>query len=134
MALGLPDERLVSAAERFEIRVQPDREVIYVEPVGELDLANAPELRQQIVELLGAGFERVVIDLRRLSFIDLRGVQLLLSLAAEAQRDGWLLSLIQGPVAVHRIFLLTSVVDRLPFVSAPALAASWSEKRRPSLR
>jgi anti-sigma B factor antagonist len=128
MGPELSDGRVAAAASSFGIRLQPDREVIYVEPVGELDLATVSLLRQQIEELIAAGFEHVVIDLRRLSFIDLRGLQLIILLAAAAQRDGWLLTLIQGRAPVHRIFLLTNVIDRLPFGSALELAASCSKK------
>jgi len=40
-----------------------------------------PDLRDQIEELITAGFLQVIIDLRGLSFIDVAGLRLLLSLS-----------------------------------------------------
>jgi len=54
---------------------------VWVEPIGELDLAMIPDLRDQIEELITAGFLQVIIDLRGLSFIDVAGLRLLLSLS-----------------------------------------------------
>ena len=102
----------------FEIRVQPDRETVYVEPAGELDLASVPELREAVHELTDVGIEQVVIDLRRLTFIDVVGLRLLLRLDADARRDGWRLFLIPGPTSVQRIFALTATRERLPFIAA----------------
>jgi anti-anti-sigma regulatory factor len=44
------------------VRVEPDRD----KPEGELDLAAAAELRERVQELLRAGFEHWVVDLRGL--------------------------------------------------------------------
>jgi anti-anti-sigma factor len=104
----------------LEVHVQPAREAIWVQPVGELDLAAVAGLRKHVDELIAVGFEHVVIDLRGLSFMDVAGLRLLLSLATEAQRAGWRLSLIQGCSAVRRVFALTDMLERLPFVSAAA--------------
>jgi anti-sigma B factor antagonist len=80
----------------FVVEVEPEREVVRVRPVGELDLSTGPELRDHVAELVAVGFEHLVIDLRGLSFIDATGVSLLLSLAAQARRERWRLSLIRG--------------------------------------
>ena len=39
----------------FQVNVEPAREVVRVKPVGELDLATAPVLREQVDELRAAG-------------------------------------------------------------------------------
>lgn len=82
----------------------PDREVVWVTPVGELDLATTVELDEQVRELLDVRFAQLVIDLRGLSFMDVTGLRLLLCLAEQARRDGWELSLIQGGDQLRRIF------------------------------
>jgi anti-sigma B factor antagonist len=99
----------------FEIRIQPAREAIRLKPIGELDLASAPELRKEIDQLVSVGFEHVIIDLRGLTFIDAVGLKLLLSLAEEAHAAGWRLVVIQGGSAVRRIFALTGTLEQLPF-------------------
>jgi anti-sigma B factor antagonist len=99
----------------FAVGVEPAREVVRVKPVGELDLATVLVLADQVTELLAVGFEQLIIDLRGLSFIDVSGLRLLLSLAHRARSDGWRLSLIQGGEPVRRLFTLTDTDRRLPF-------------------
>jgi anti-sigma B factor antagonist len=105
------------AVARFEVRVQPAREVVRIKPVGELDLASVGELRDQVRELLAVGFERLIIDLRGLSFVDVCGLGLLLCLADQARGEGWRLSLIPPNEHVGRIFELTGTAAQLPFHS-----------------
>lgn len=108
---------------QFELEVRPDRNVVRLEPEGELDLATAPLVRREAAELVMAGFARLVIDLRGLEFIDCSGVRLLLELDAAARADGWRLTLIPGRDAVQRVFALTNTLDRLSFTSADGLGA-----------
>lgn len=107
----------------FELEVRSDRDVVRLEPSGELDTATAPLVRRQVDELVRAGFARLVIDLRGLEFIDCSGVRLLVELDAEARSDGWRLTLIQGRDAIQRVFSLTDTLARLPFTSADGLGA-----------
>lgn len=51
---------------------------------GELDLASCPELRRQTEAALRGGPERVVIDLRDVTFIDSTGINALLRLRTRA--------------------------------------------------
>jgi anti-sigma B factor antagonist len=108
-------ELIGEAPAAFEVGVEPAREVVRVKPVGELDLATVSVLEEQVRELLAVGFEQLIIDLRGLSFIDVSGLRLLLSLARDARHEGWRLSLIQGSVPVRRLFALTDTAHRLPF-------------------
>lgn len=104
------------------IRVRPDREVVHVEPAGELDLATVEPLRAHLRELVDAGFEHVVLDLRELAFIDVSGLRCLLDAYACSQREGWRLSLIQGGGPIRQIFELTNTLHGLPFESPNSLA------------
>jgi anti-anti-sigma factor len=107
---------------QFELRVQPDRHAVRVIPVGELGLATAPRLRDQLDQLVSAGFTSIVVDLRALEFADSAGLAVLISAHAAAQHDGWELSLIQGPRAIRRLFEITGTLDRLPFTPTPGSA------------
>jgi anti-sigma B factor antagonist len=106
---------------RFEVDVRPDRDVVYVAPTGELDMATAPRMRRQVDELVAAGFTELVIDLRGIDFIDCSGLQLLLALDADARGDGWNLTIVEGHDAIQRLFTLTDTADTLPFTSADGL-------------
>jgi anti-sigma B factor antagonist len=91
--------------------------------VGELDLMTAATLRAEHERVLARGSCHVVVDLRDLEFIDVAGLGALLALTAQARRDGWRLSLIQGPSAVRRLFELTGTLHALPFTLPPSAAA-----------
>jgi anti-sigma B factor antagonist len=68
------------------------------------------ELRRQIE----AGFKRVVLDLRGLTFMDSTGLHLVARWAAEASRDGFEFQLERGSTTVQRVFELAGMTD-LPF-------------------
>ena len=110
----------------FRVEVHPERDVVRVSPVGELDLTTVGAVDEQIAELRSAGFGHVVLDLRELTFMDTTGLQLVLALDSAARADRLDLSLVQGPPAVERLFDLCGVLDRLPFRAGRAGAASLS--------
>jgi anti-anti-sigma factor len=109
---------LCQAPAPFRCAVIPERERVRVMPVGELDLATAPELRATVEELLGSGFDDVVVDLADLTFLDSSGLHVLLALHAAAELDGYRFRLRPGPPAVQRIFELTGTLDQLAFESS----------------
>jgi len=92
----------------FRVDVVPDREEVAVVLTGELDLASADVLESEVCELRGAGFGRVVVDLREVDFIDSAGLRVLLSLRNTAKRRGHSLTIVPGPRRVQRIFDLTA--------------------------
>lgn len=102
--------------EPFRIEVEPSRDVVRVIPVGDLDLATTDNLRDEIERLHGAGFNRLVLDLRQLRFMDSTGLRLILEVDAGSRDDGWDFSLVRGPDAVQRLFELTNLTGRLDFV------------------
>jgi anti-anti-sigma factor len=100
----------------FRIDVEPSRDVVRVIPVGDLDLATTGNLRDEVERLHGAGFNRLVLDLRQLRFMDSTGLRLILEVDAESRNDGWDFSLVPGPDAVQRLFEITHLTSRLDFV------------------
>ncbi len=97
-----------SPHEPFSLSVVPDRSEVGVVLTGDLDVASADLLERKVHELQGSGFERIVIDLRRASFMDSAGLRVLLGLQNDALRNGHRLTLVPGPPAVQRIFELTA--------------------------
>lgn len=91
----------------FRCHVVHERARVRIVLAGELDLVGAPRLEETLRTFLYTGFGRVVIDLRRLSFIDSTGLHLLLRYAEAARRAELSFALIPGPPAVQRIFELT---------------------------
>jgi anti-sigma B factor antagonist len=79
---------------------------------GELDIATAAELREEVRDAYAAVIEALELDLRPLTFIDAGGVRLLLEARAEADANGVVLVVRLGP-ASRRILDLVSVSDQL---------------------
>jgi anti-anti-sigma factor len=105
-----------SDSEPLRCEVEPERAAVRVRPVGSLDMATVPVLRAQIDELREAGFRRLILDLSKLDFMDSTGLRLMLSLEAEARRDGFSIALVPGSAAVQRVFEITGTAAVLPFV------------------
>ncbi len=99
----------------FRVEVQPNRDLVRVVPIGELDLATVGELAAQLRELRDAGFKHFVLDLRRLEFIDSSGLHLILQLDSDARKETYEFAIIAGPPAIHRLFELTGAAEHLPF-------------------
>ena len=92
----------------FSVVVVPDRGEVAVEPVGEVDVSSVDALDREVRELVRAGFDQVVLDLRRVTFLDSSGLRLLLRLRNDAARGGHTLKLVPGPAEVQRVFQLTA--------------------------
>jgi anti-sigma B factor antagonist len=107
---------LTGEFEPFRVDVEPARDCVRVIPVGELDIATVDTLHAEVVALRERGFNRVVLDLRQVRFIDSTGLRLVLELDAAARADSHDLQMIRGSDVVHRIFEVTQVAERLNFV------------------
>ncbi len=83
---------------------------------GELDLAGADRVTQELQRAEATDARRIVLDLSNLAFIDSSGISLIIAAEARSRMDGHRLVLIRGPRSVHRVFELTGLAERLPFV------------------
>jgi anti-sigma B factor antagonist len=111
----MPD---VTHPPEFRFAVQPDRERVTVRLAGELDLGVAGGVAAAVDELIDAGFDHVVMDLRELSFMDSAGVHMLVSAQQSAERRKCAVSLIRGPGNVQRVLELTAADSLFTFLSA----------------
>jgi anti-anti-sigma factor len=93
----------------FECMVERVDDAVYVRPVGELDVAYTSDLRTTLDALRIDRAPRVVIDLRFLTFLDVRGLGVILYACSSARREGSVLQLIPGVGVVDRLFDLTDV-------------------------
>jgi anti-sigma B factor antagonist len=101
---------------RFRVDVEPEREVVRVCPVGEVDLGTVGQVRAQLEELKSSGFSRLVLDLRRTTFLDSSGLRLAVEVNAASASDGFAFAIVAGPPEVQRAFELSGLASRLPFV------------------
>lgn len=83
---------------------------------GELDIAAAAEFESALDELERDRPQRIVVDLRGLTFLDSTGLRALLGADTRARKAGRRLTIVQGPDAVRRVFEITGLEERLELV------------------
>ena len=86
---------------------------------GELDIATLPEFERAVTRMRAQGLERMVIDLRELSFLDSMSIELLLRLHGELTATGAELVVVRGPRPVDRIFEVMQLDRVLALVDEP---------------
>jgi anti-anti-sigma factor len=69
-------------------------------------------LEGEVLALRAAGFDKIVVDLRQVEFIDSTGLRVLMSLRNGATHEGYSLVLIPARAPVQRIFELTGTRGR----------------------
>jgi anti-sigma B factor antagonist len=105
----------------FGIALEPRRETVRIVVSGELDIVTAPELGREAQRLVCDGFERVVLDLRSVTFVDSRGLRAILGTRHEAMARGAELALVRGGDAAERLFEVAGVIGALQFVEPGAI-------------
>jgi anti-anti-sigma factor len=90
-----------------------------IELEGELDLAGANALEQELatpeVDSTGA----IVLDLRGVNFMDSSGLRVIAVTLQDAQERGRRFALVPGAAQVMRVFDITRMRERLEFVDDP---------------
>jgi anti-anti-sigma factor len=103
---------------------------------GELDIASAPALREQLLGLLRPAASRLVIDLSAVSYADASGLAVLAGTGRRAGLLGGFLRLAAPAPAVARVLRLTGLhlrLDIFPTVQA-AITSPARGQRRPDGR
>lgn len=109
----------VAGPQPFAVEVQRQSAVAIVRPRGELDLVTVETLRAALDGIVTT--ERLMLDLRSLSFIDSTGLQLLVALDQRARRDGLQLTVVAPAAPVDGAIQLcgfAAAVDAEPGESA----------------
>jgi anti-anti-sigma factor len=97
------------------VRVERDREALVISPVGELDLANAKTLENELRRAMGSDASAVVLDLGGLSFIDSTGLRALLVAAKLSQMNGRRLRMVRV-APIRRAIEVSGLERSLPLV------------------
>lgn len=104
------------AREVLEVQSELRGGAAHLTPVGELDIATAPQFEQEVRSLLGRCNGQVVIDLSRLTFIDSSALRLFVVLSEQAVSEGWTLRLLRPKGQVRSVFQITGADENLPFM------------------
>jgi anti-sigma B factor antagonist len=90
----------------------------YLELVGELDLSTVYPLKLRLELAEREEAETIVVDLRRVTFMDSIGLGTLLAHRLRATQAGRKLMLVQGPPHIQDLFELTGTQDKFDWVQA----------------
>ena len=98
----------------FEVEVTRSGGTVTVSPSGELDIATVPRLSEAL-SAEQEPYQRLVLDLRGLSFIDSSGLRYVLMEVERAADEEYAVEVIPGDERVQRIFRLTGADRIVPF-------------------
>ncbi len=99
---------------------------------GELDVASAPVLATAVAHIRMHRSTLVVLDLRKLTFIDSTGIRAVLVTRELCADCGCEFSLIAGPPRVRRVFEVCGLLDRLPFRNDESTVGAQASEAAPA--
>ena len=115
--------RFAGPSQLLRCQVSPAPGAAVVAPEGEMDLSNAHEIDAELQALRSVGFDHLVVDLRKLEFLDSTGLRLLVKWHRLAGDGGPRLSIVQGRPHVQRVLEIAGLDDLLHVVDAAEVAA-----------
>ena len=90
--------------------------VPHLELVGELDLSTIDPLKLRLELVEREEPEAIVVDLRRVTFMDSMGLGILVSHRVRAKQEGRRLLLVEGPEQVRQLFEITGMRAQFDWV------------------
>ena len=88
-------------------------DVVVVSVAGELDMATAPQVQDQITDLLDKGHNRLVFDLAGVSFCDSTGLSVFVRAKNSCDEAGGLIRLAAPQRGVQRILEVSGLIEVL---------------------
>jgi anti-sigma B factor antagonist len=80
-----------------------------VEVGGEIDVATAPRLREQLISLVNQGSHRIVVDLTAVDFLDSTGLGVLVGALKRVRTHDGDLSLVCDEPRILKVFEITGL-------------------------
>ncbi|HST39267.1 MAG TPA: STAS domain-containing protein [Conexibacter sp.] len=104
----------------LELTTETDGTTVRLALEGELDIASAGQVERELTRIEREAPPAIVLDLRRLAFMDSTGLRIVVAADARAREQDRRLVVVRGPEAVQRIFRMTRLDERLEMVDEPA--------------
>jgi len=104
------------AAGQLTIRSERQESTHVVAVVGELDVATAQRVEDELQTVEATDVEQVIVDLAGLTFVDSSGVHLIARAEERCRTTAKQLGLRPGPPQIQRVFALAGA-DTLPFAA-----------------
>ena len=103
----------------FNVETHNGAQAVVIGVTGELDLASSPALEHELERGAAATAAVVIVDLRKLEFMDSTGLSVLVRAHQRATENGQRFGVVRGPQQVQRLLSLTGVADRLTLADSP---------------
>ena len=100
---------------------------LYLEVRGELDVASREQFNRCVYHALDHRFNRLVLDLGGLTFIDSIGLKSILDLWNRSRSDGFPMTVVPGQRQVQRAFALSGLDGLMPVEQGAAPVAEPEE-------
>lgn len=98
----------------LQLRIDQENQTTVVVPKGELELHNAPRLREELKAICEAPNAKCVIDMSDISFIDSTGVGVLVGALKRSRENSGSFALATLQPRVKRVFEITGLLGALP--------------------
>jgi anti-sigma B factor antagonist len=85
----------------------------HVELSGELDISSSASVESRLIELEQREPQRLLLDLRRVNFIDSTGLSMIINADGRARKAGRRLTIVSGEGVPRRILRTVGLEDRL---------------------
>ena len=107
-----------------ETRVEGDATIVAV--AGEIDVYTAPKLREQLIDLVGAGAYHLIVDMDFVEFLDSTGLGVLVGGLKRVRAHEGSLRLVCTQDRILKIFRITGLTKVFPIHASvsEALAAA----------
>lgn len=92
---------------------------VHVELTGELDISSASGVESRLIEVEQRQPARLILDLRRVDFIDSTGLSMIINADGRARRAGRQFTIVSGEGVPRRILRTVGLDDRLDVLSEP---------------
>lgn len=83
---------------------------------GELDLSTVGKVQEELRRVEASAPPVVVLDLKKLTFLDSTGLRCLVTADERAREAGRRVVIVRGPDPVQRVFSITRLEERLEMV------------------
>jgi anti-anti-sigma factor len=103
----------------LDISARTEDGVTIAEVAGELDMASAPALREQLLSLLRPGSSRLFIELSKVSLGDASALAVLVGVSRQARLLGGFLRLVAVSPQAEQVLLITGLHRHLPVSPLP---------------
>lgn len=108
----------------FQVETENQGNAAVITARGELDLATVEILENEVERILGEGFNRLVIDLTEVTFMDSTGMRLLLVTAQRFDAAQGSLAVVLAGGPVERALAITGIDRMLMMYDSVAAAIS----------